>query len=391
MTLPSLAADALTDPHVAGLDVYVVGGAVRDALLGLPAGDRDWVVVGASPQTMVDRGFLPVGDDFPVFLHPRSREEYALARTERKSGKGYRGFVFYAGPDVTLEQDLQRRDLTVNAIAQAPDGSLIDPTGGRRDLENRVLRHVGPAFVEDPVRVLRLARFAARFPDFQVAQNTLSLCQQMAADGEVDALVPERVWKEVSRGIMHEVPSRMFVVLDQAHALERVAPEWYWALHAAPGPGGFLELVDAAAEREFGLPARYGASCIHVEDAEPLNRRMRVPNECADFARLLKVMLRHLPAGDADAVLGLIERCDGLRKPDRFMSLLAAAQLCVPVDLTQWRDWLRVVREVDAGAVARAHRDHPAGIRAAVRQARLAALQDHGVKSSRPSSSSPST
>lgn len=375
MNLPLLAADALTDPQVRGLDVYVVGGAVRDALLGLPAGDRDWVVVGAHPQTLLDRGFLPVGDDFPVFLHPRTREEYALARTERKSGRGYRGFVFYAGPDVTLEQDLQRRDLTVNAIAQAPDGRLIDPAGGQQDLQRRVLRHIGPAFAEDPVRILRLARFAARFPEFSVAVETLKLCEQMAAAGEVDALVPERVWKEVSRGLMHDLPSRMFQVLDQARALERVAPEWHRVVHAATGEGGFLDLIDCAARRRLPLPARYGASCVHVPDPEPLNRRLRVPNECADFARLLKLMLAAWPLTDAESVLGLIERCDGLRKPERFMALLDAAQVCVEVDLQQWQVWLDVVRQVDAGAVARAHQHQPAGIREAVRQARLQALE----------------
>lgn len=375
MNLPLLAADALTDPQVRGLDVYVVGGAVRDALLGLPAGDRDWVVVGAHPQTLLDRGFLPVGDDFPVFLHPRTREEYALARTERKSGRGYRGFVFYAGPDVTLEQDLQRRDLTVNAIAQAPDGRLIDPAGGQQDLQRRVLRHIGPAFAEDPVRILRLARFAARFPEFSVAVETLKLCEQMAAAGEVDALVPERVWKEVSRGLMHDLPSRMFQVLDQARALERVAPEWHRAVHAATGEGGFLDLIDCAARRRLPLPARYGASCVHVPDPEPLNRRLRVPNECADFARLLKLMLAAWPLTDAESVLGLIERCDGLRKPERFMALLDAAQVCVEVDLQRWQVWLDVVRQVDAGAVARAHQHQPAGIREAVRQARLQALE----------------
>src|SRR5690625_1034641 len=174
-----------------GLKVYMVGGAVRDCLLGIGTGDRDWVVVGASPQQMLSRGFEPVGADFPVFLHPHSKEEYALARTERKSGRGYKGFTFYAGTDVTLEDDLARRDLTVNAMAQKPDGTLVDPFGGRNDLKARCLRHVGPAFVEDPVRVLRLARFAARFTDFTVAPETMALCRQMVQDGEVDHLVPE--------------------------------------------------------------------------------------------------------------------------------------------------------------------------------------------------------
>src|SRR5690606_24883445 len=181
------------DPLLEGLEVYIVGGAVRDALLGLPAGDRDWVVVGSTPEEMAARGFIPVGGDFPVFLHPRSKEEFALARTERKSGRGYKGFIFHTGKDVTLEDDLRRRDLTINAIAQRPDGSLVDPCGGLKDLQARVLRHVGEAFSEDPVRLLRLGRFAARFHQFSIAPETLALAIQLVESGEVDALVPERV------------------------------------------------------------------------------------------------------------------------------------------------------------------------------------------------------
>jgi tRNA nucleotidyltransferase/poly(A) polymerase len=190
------------DEAVAGLDVYVVGGAVRDGLLGLPAGDRDWVVVGATPQEMSRRGFIPVGGDFPVFLHPRSKEEYALARTERKSGRGYKGFTFYTGVDVTLEDDLRRRDLTINAIARRPDGVLVDPLNGQADIRARVLRHVGQAFAEDPVRLLRLARFAARFDAFSIAPETMALCRRLVAEGEVDARVPERVWREVAKGLL---------------------------------------------------------------------------------------------------------------------------------------------------------------------------------------------
>src|SRR5690625_1157393 len=196
-----------------GLKVYMVGGAVRDCLLGIGTGDRDWVVVGASPQQMLSRGFIPVGADFPVFLHPVTKEEYALARTERKSGRGYRGFTFYTGPDVTLEDDLGRRDLTINAIAQAPDGRLFDPMDGRTDIQNRILRHVGQAFSEDPVRLLRLARFAARFHDFSIADETLDLARQLVADGEVDELVPERVWQEMAKGLMTDQPGRMLDVL----------------------------------------------------------------------------------------------------------------------------------------------------------------------------------
>ncbi len=361
------------DPACAGLQVYVVGGAVRDSLLGVPAGDRDWVVVGASPQEMAKRGFIPVGGDFPVFLHPKTKEEYALARTERKSGRGYRGFVFHAGPEVTLEQDLQRRDLTVNAIAQKPDGTLVDPCNGQADLKARVLRHVGPAFAEDPVRILRLARFCARFFEFSVADETLDLCRAMVADGEVDALVPERVWREVSRGLMEARPSRMFDVLDQAHALQRVAPAWHPL-------GDMPALADAAASAGLALPARYALACVHAGDAAAeLHARLRVPTECADFARLLPLLLAGLPAADAEGILDIIERCDGLRKPQRFAALLQAASLCKPVDAPQWLAWLDAVRAVDAGAVARAYAGQPQAIRSAVREARLATLAGQGA------------
>ena len=204
---------------------YVVGGAVRDALLGLPESDRDWVVVGATPQQLLDLGYRAVGKDFPVFLHPQTHEEVALARTERKTGPGYRGFSFHAAPDVTLEEDLARRDLTINAIARNTDGTLIDPFGGQADLKARVLRHVSEAFVEDPVRLLRLARLAARLPDFTVAPETMDLMRRMVAAGEVDALVPERVWQEVSRGLMSPRPSRMLDVLQACGALQRLIPE----------------------------------------------------------------------------------------------------------------------------------------------------------------------
>src|SRR5437868_8838191 len=207
------------------MQTYIVGGAVRDELLGLPVNDRDWVVVGASPQQLIAAGFLPVGKDFPVFLHPETREEYALARTERKTAAGYHGFVFHAEPNVTLEQDLARRDLTINAMAQDTQGRIVDPFHGQRDLKARVLRHVTTAFREDPVRILRLARFAARFADFSVAPETMQLMREMVEAGEVDALVPERVWQELSRGLMEARPSRMFEVLRDCGALARLLPE----------------------------------------------------------------------------------------------------------------------------------------------------------------------
>jgi len=307
-----------------GLAVYVVGGAVRDALLGLPAGDRDWVVVGATPEEMTRRGFMPVGGDFPVFLHPETREEYALARTERKSGRGYRGFTFYTGPDVTLADDLRRRDLRINAMARDADGTLIDPLGGLADLHGRVLRHVGPAFSEDPVRILRLARFAARFADFSVAAETLALCRDMVAAGEVDALVPERVWREVSRGLMSEHPARMLDVLADVQALPRVLPG--------------LRCNDAvrvqlarAVKAGLPLPARYAVMCAQSDDPQAVSAHLNTPHDCADHARLLPWLCAQAGATAVattpDAVLTVIERTDGLRKPERFLSLLAVAAL----------------------------------------------------------------
>ena len=207
------------------MNTYLVGGAVRDALLGHPGADRDWVVVGSTPEALVAQGFVPVGRDFPVFLHPDTREEYALARTERKTARGYHGFAVHAAPDVTLEQDLARRDLTINAIAQDAQGQRIDPYGGERDIQAKVLRHVTDAFREDPVRILRLARFAARFPDFTVAPETVTLMREMVENGEVDALVSERVWQELSRGLMATRPSRMLQVLRDCGALQRLLPE----------------------------------------------------------------------------------------------------------------------------------------------------------------------
>jgi tRNA nucleotidyltransferase (CCA-adding enzyme) len=207
------------------MKIYTVGGAVRDALLGRPVVDRDYIVVGATPAEMVALGYRQVGQDFPVFLHPRTHEEYALARTERKSGHGYKGFTVYAAPEVTLEEDLCRRDLTINAMAEDESGNLIDPYGGQADLQARLFRHVSPAFAEDPVRILRVARFAARFTDFSVAPDTLALMRRIVEEGEVDSLVPERVWQEIARGLMEEMPSRMFRVLRECGALARLFPE----------------------------------------------------------------------------------------------------------------------------------------------------------------------
>ncbi|WP_298012846.1 tRNA CCA-pyrophosphorylase [uncultured Castellaniella sp.] len=387
---------AWEDPVLKDLEVYVVGGAVRDALLGRPAGDRDWVVVGATPEIMAARGFTPVGGDFPVFLHPRTHEEYALARTERKSGRGYHGFVFHAGQDVTLADDLRRRDLTVNAIAQAPDGALIDPLGGAADVRARVLRHVGPAFVEDPVRLLRLARFAARFHDFSIAPETLDLCRALVLDGEVDALVPERVWQEFAKGLMTDHPGRMFDVLAECGALARVAPGLVWDAEVAAG------LAQGAA---CGLSLAQRHALLCRASAGELQDRLRAPSACRDLARLLPGVLDRLagisgPADasalpptpgepsaaglagrgavspdDPDAWLALLESCDAVRRPDRCLDLLAAAA-CVldSIDLAAWAQRLDAIRSVDAGAVARAARGNPEQIRIGLRAARLQAL-----------------
>src|SRR5690606_3810779 len=260
-----------------------------------------------------------------------------------------------------------RRDLTVNAIAQRPDGSLVDPCGGRADIEARVLRHVGEAFAEDPVRILRLARFAARFHDFTIADETLVLCRQMVAAGEVDALVPERVWREVSRGLMEARPARMFEVLEAAQALPRVAPAWH-PLDDMPAR------VDAAAAAGLPLPSRYALACLGREVAD-LHRQLRVPTECADHARLLPIMVEAQGTEDPAGVLEVIERCDGVRKPERFQQLLQAAAVCGHYEEARWMARLAVVRGVEAGAVARRHASQPQAIRAAVREARLEALK----------------
>jgi tRNA nucleotidyltransferase (CCA-adding enzyme) len=338
---------------------YVVGGAVRDALMGHAASDRDWVVVGATPEWLLARGYQPVGRDFPVFLHPQTHEEVALARTERKVGLGYHGFTFHADPTVTLEDDLRRRDLTINAIAQADDGTLVDPHGGRADLVAGVLRHVSEAFVEDPVRLLRLARFAARWPHFTVAPETMALMQRMVAEGEVDALVPERVWQELSRGLMAERPSRMLEVLRETGALARLMPEVarLWGVpqrpehHPEVDTGVHLLLVlDRAAAlqaplavrwaclvHDLGkgstpaelLPRHHGHEARSAKLAAALAERFKVPGECRELADVVAREHGHLHASGtlgAEALLRLFERCDALRRPERFERALLACQ-----------------------------------------------------------------
>ena len=342
------------------MKVFLVGGAVRDALLGLSGFDRDWLVVGSTPEEMVSLGYQTVGKDFPVFLHPDTREEYALARTERKTARGYKGFSVYAAPDVTLEEDLARRDLTINAIAQDPlTGQIFDPYGGRQDLSHKVLRHVTAAFREDPVRILRIARFAARFPDFSLAPETLALMRAMVDEGEVDALVSERVWQEMARGLMGKQPSRMLQVLRACGALQRLLPE-VDRLYGVPqraqyhpeiDTGIHLEMVldqsarcDATLEVRFAclchdlgkgttpadiLPRHIGHEQRSVKLLQSICERWRVPVECKELAEVVARehgnIHQSLEFG-AEALLRLLVRCDALRRPARFAQALVACE-----------------------------------------------------------------
>ena len=341
------------------MQVYLVGGAVRDGLLGQPVQDRDWVVVGATPQDMAAQGYQAVGRDFPVFLHPQTHEEYALARTERKSGHGYRGFTVYADPGVTLEQDLARRDLTINAIAQDSGGALIDPFGGQRDLRDKVLRHVTGAFREDPVRILRVARFAARFADFAIAPETLALMRLMVTEGEAAHLVPERVWQELARGLMEAHPARMLEVLRACGALAVVLPELdrLWGVpqpiqHHPEGDVGahLLLALDMAARLAAPLAVRYavlahdlgkgttptdvlprhiGHEQRGVRLAAAISTRLRVPADCAELADLVTREHGNIHASgalNAAALVRLLERCDAWRRPDRFAQALLACE-----------------------------------------------------------------
>lgn len=337
------------DARVPQFQIYRVGGSVRDELLGLPAGDRDWVVVGATPDQMLAQGFQAVGKDFPVFLHPQSHEEYALARTERKTAPGYKGFAVHFSPDVTLEDDLLRRDLTINAIARAADGSLVDPFHGQADIQARIFRHVSPAFREDPVRILRLARFAARFPDFTIAPETLALMREMTAAGEVHALVAERVWQELSRGLMSQRPSRMLQVLEQAHALRILLPH----LPAPDTQPEWLKALDASAAAHDPLPVRFAIlmagmtipeeSCIElgpkmVTSVTEQAKALRASNECTDAAaRLASEIPGSIPQAarqwflssdrqNAEALQALFNRHDAWRRPERLRLLLTVAQ-----------------------------------------------------------------
>lgn len=420
--------------HNVHMKIYQVGGSVRDSLLGLPSSDRDYVVVGATVEAMLAAKFQPVGQDFPVFLHPKTREEYALARTERKSGRGYTGFAFHASPDVTLEDDLRRRDLTVNAMALEVHGDLVDPInklvdpyGGARDLEAKVFRHVSDAFSEDPLRVLRVARFAARFTEFTVAPETLLLCKKLVDEGEITELVAERVWQEISRGLMEAKPSRMFEVLRACGALAVLAPEidrlwgvpqkaqWHpeidtgvhvmQVIDYAASKGWPLATRFAALTHDLGkgltsvdiLPAHHGHEARSVKLVAELCERWRVPRDCSELAT--HVAAEHGNIGKiADlrpaTVHDLLMRCDVLRRPGRFAQMLDAceADKCsrvgakgeLPADgspvfrpRVDALAALAAMLSVDAGAVAAAMvaAGTPERIADAVREVRIDAIR----------------
>ena len=363
------------------MKAYLVGGSVRDELLGLPVQDRDYVVVGADPDEMVKQGYRPVGADFPVFLHPETHEEYALARTERKTAPGYKGFVFHADRNVTLEEDLKRRDLTINAMARAGDGTLVDPHGGAADLKAGLLRHVSEAFAEDPVRILRVARFAARF-GFAVAPETERLMERMVQAGEADALVPERVWQEIARGLMEKEPSRMIAVLRECGALARVMPEVDESFDRPEVPEALAARLDRAAARGYALAVRFALLVLdlEVDAATRLAARVNAPNDCRDLA-LLSIQARevvHTCFADAQSTLAVLERADAFRRGERLDRLLEVAECDVHVDSPEsfaprreLRRALEAARAVDAGKIAK---DNPGDVAEAIRRARLVAI-----------------
>lgn len=405
------------------MKTYLVGGSVRDELLGLPVQDHDYVVVGASPEDMAILGYRPVGKDFPVFLHPETHEQYALARTERKISLGYKGFEVFTSPQVTLQEDLARRDLTINAIAKDIDGNIIDPFNGVADLEAGILRHVSPAFAEDPVRILRAARFAARF-GFHIAAETMTLMRDMVHNGEVDALVPERVWQELSRGLMEKHPSRMFHVLRECGALTRIMPE-VDVLFGVPQPAHahpeidtgvhIMLAIDYAATKQYSLPVRF-ATLMHdlgkgttppdqwprhighearsVELAQNLCERIRVPKDCRDLSLLVARYHGDVHRAQelrAATIADMLQTVDAYRKPDRFDEFLQAcacdyhgrpgfATKPYP-QAAHLQQTFAAAKNVDAGAIAAAlsQKPHepselPTAIRSKVREARIASI-----------------
>lgn len=399
------------------MQTYIVGGAVRDELLGYPIKDKDYVVVGSTPEQMVAAGFRAVGKDFPVFLHPKTHAEYALARTERKTAKGYKGFVVHASPEITLEQDLARRDLTVNAIAKNEAGELVDPFHGLDDIKSKTLRHVSDAFVEDPVRILRIARFSARLADFNIAPETLSLMQQMVEAGEVDALVAERVWQELAKGLMEKKPARMFEVLRLCGALKRIIPELdkLWGVPQPPQHHPEIDtgvhvmmVIDYAAQQAFSLPVRF-AALMHdlgkgttpkeilprhigheergVHLVKDVCKRLRVPNDCKELAVMVAKFhgkLYQTLEMRPSTLLEFLIQLDAIRQPERFNGFLQACEAdsrgraglenCPTPAADLMRKVLGAALSIDAGAIASKQSDVEK-IKIAIFEARVEAVK----------------
>lgn len=402
------------------LDCYVVGGAVRDALFNLPIKDKDWVVVGATPEKMTYLGFTPVGNDFPVFLHPDSKEEYALARTERKSGRGYKGFTVYASPDITLEEDLLRRDLTINAIAKDKNGNLIDPYGGLNDIKSRTLRHVSPAFSEDPVRILRTARFAARFSNLgiKVDTKTNELMREIVNNNEVDALVPERIWQELSRALLSDKPSVFFTTLRDCGALERIFPELD-ALFGVPQTEQYhpeidtgvhvmmvvdrareisdeLDVIYAALTHDLGKgitpkskwPSHHGHEAAGVPLVTEMSERMRTPKEITRLAEIMSdqhLNMHRLNELRHETILKTLKKLDAFRRPDRVKRFALACQAdsqgrgghypTRPYPQTELiQDYFQAARQVNTAEIAHAQPD-PKQIAKAIDHARVKAIK----------------
>lgn len=357
------------------MKIYLVGGAVRDQLLKLPISERDWVVVGATVEAMLQQGFIQVGKDFPVFLHPKTHEEYALARTERKVGKGYTQFHCFADPKVTLEEDLSRRDLTINAMAQTLDGKLLDPYNGAEDLRKHILRHVSPAFAEDPVRILRVARFAAKLCDFVVHPTTYQLMRAMLLAGEVDALVPERVWQEMVRALGERCPYRFFEVLNDCQILEHLFPELAECFQEV------VRVLKNAANHTNDVVIRFAALfCRGISEKKLQNfcKRLRVPRTYYELALL---MIRHISAFCSakqltdDALLTLLEMLDVFRRPERFEQCLIVCAISQGESVMPHLEFLRAiypkVKAISGAAIAQLYELENAAIKTVLHQTRL--------------------
>lgn len=359
------------DKFICGLKIYAVGGAVRDSLCNLSVKDRDWVVVGSTPYEMEKRGFKRVGKDFPVFLHPITKEEYALARKEKKVGLGYNGFKFYTGADVTLEDDLKRRDLTINAIAIDKEGNVIDPCRGVSDLKAGILRHIGPAFKEDPLRVMRLARFCAKFDTFQVSEDTINLCCDLVQSGEIRYLKPERIWKELSSGLMEKSPHKMIDFMLKTEAIEYVAPHL-----------NLNEMVKNAMSKfsvDISLASRYALLCINSDKIEDIGNKLKVPLSCKVYSKLLPLIADNVfssEINDIRKIINLLYKSDFFRRPKRFIELLKVLYILEKFDIDRWYNLLDGITSIDTKSIIDTCGKNPLQIKKVLEAERLRIMSE---------------